>query len=105
LRLSKEKNLLQVIQQNNLSYFSTGEPTFWLTVANRIPDLLDLAITNGISDLHTTMESNLDLDSDHSAVINAKSANIFRKESPPRLCNKRTNWVQFKNIYQWKKIV
>jgi hypothetical protein len=28
LRLSKEKNLLQVIQQNNLSYFSTGEPTF-----------------------------------------------------------------------------
>jgi hypothetical protein len=71
----KGRNLLQVIQQNNLNYLSTGEPTYWPTDANKIPDLLDLVITNGISDLHSTTESNLDLGSDHSAVTITISAN------------------------------
>jgi hypothetical protein len=48
----KGRKLLQIIQQNNLNYFSTGEPTYWPTDANKIPDLLDFAITNRISDLH-----------------------------------------------------
>jgi hypothetical protein len=87
--------LLQVIQQNNLNYLSTGEPTYCPTDANKIHDLLDFAITNGISDLHTIIESNLELESDHSAVTVTISANIIRKETPPTLCNRRTNWVQF----------
>jgi hypothetical protein len=91
--------LLQVIQQNNLNYLST----YWPTDATKIPDLLDLAVTNGISDLNTTMESNLDLESDHSAVTITISANIIRNETPPRLCNRRTNWVQFQ-IYINKKM-
>jgi hypothetical protein len=56
----KGRNLLQVIQQNNLNYLSTGESTYWPTDANKLPYLLDFAI-NGISDLHTTIECNLDL--------------------------------------------
>jgi hypothetical protein len=91
----KGRNLLQTIQQNNLSYLSTGEPTYWPTDVNKIPDLLDSAITNGTSDLHTTTESNLELESDHSAVTIIISANIIWKETPRKLCNRRTNWVQF----------
>jgi hypothetical protein len=73
----KGKDLLQVKQQNNFNYLSTGKPTD----ANKIPDLLDFAITNEISDLHTTIESNLDLEADHSTVTITKSANIIWKEN------------------------
>jgi hypothetical protein len=48
----KGRNLVQVIHQNNLNYLSTGEPTYWPTNVIKIPDLLDFAVTNGISDLH-----------------------------------------------------
>jgi hypothetical protein len=60
-----------------------------------MPDLLDFAITNGISDLHTILESILDFESDRSAVTITISAKTIRKETPPRLCNRRTNVVQF----------
>jgi hypothetical protein len=81
----KEINLLQVLQQNNHNYLSTGKPTYWSTDANKISDLLDFTIINGISDLHTTIESNLGLESDHSAVAITISVNIIRKETQPRL--------------------
>jgi hypothetical protein len=98
----KGRNLLQVIQQNNLNYFSTREPTYLPSDANKIPNLLDFAITNGISDLHPTIESNLDLKSDHSAVTITVSMNIIWKETPPRLCNRHTNWVQFQTYINEK---
>jgi exonuclease III len=98
----KRRNFFQVIQQSNLSYLSTDEPTYWPTDGNKIPDLLDFAITKGMSDVHTTIESDVDLESDHSALTITVSVNIIRKETPPRLCNRCTNWVQFEtyiNIY------
>ena len=45
----KVRNLLHVIQHNDLNYLSTGEPTYWPADLNKNPDLLDFAITNGIS--------------------------------------------------------
>jgi hypothetical protein len=100
----KGRNLMRVIQHNNLSYLSTGEPTYWSTAANKIPDLLHFAITNKISDLHTTIESNLDLASDNGAVTITTSANIILKETPPRLGNRPNKWSNFKHI-SMKKIV
>ena len=38
----------KVIQENNYSYLSTGTPTYWPTEGNKIPDLLDFFVTNGI---------------------------------------------------------
>jgi hypothetical protein len=64
----KGGNLLEVIQQHNLNYFSTGEPTCWPNDANKMPGLLDFSITNGISDLYTTIQTNLDLESDQVTV-------------------------------------
>jgi hypothetical protein len=40
----KGRNLLQVIQQNNLKHLSIGEPTYWPTDVNKITNLLDFAI-------------------------------------------------------------
>ena len=59
----KGMNLLHVIQHHNLNYLSTGEPTYWPADLNKIPELLDFAITNGISGIYSTIESSLDLES------------------------------------------
>lgn len=61
-------------------------------------DVLDLAITKGISHLHSTINSNYDLESDHSPLIITLSADIIWREPPPRLCNNRTNWEIFQRI-------
>jgi hypothetical protein len=98
----KGRNLLQNIQQNDLNYLSTGEPTYWPNDVNKIPASLDSATTNGIPDLHTTMESNVGLESNHNAVTITISVNIIRKETPPRLCNRPTNWVQFQTYINEK---
>jgi hypothetical protein len=98
LMTTKGKNLLQVIQ-NNLNILSTGDPTYWPTDVNKIPDLLDFAIAKGISDIYT----NLDLESDHTVVTITISATIIWKEMPLRLCNRHTSWDQFQT-YINKKI-
>jgi len=45
---TKGRELSRVLHENNYSYLSTGTPTYWPTDAQKIPDLLDLFITNGI---------------------------------------------------------
>jgi hypothetical protein len=58
LTTPKDRNLLNVMQQNNINYMSTGEPTYWPTDLKKI---LDFAITKGISDMYSSMKSNLDM--------------------------------------------
>lgn len=91
----KGRNLLHAIHQNNLKFLSTGEPTYWPSDRNRIPDLLDFAITKGISDIYTKIESSFDLSSDHSAIVITLSASIIWKEPSPKLCTKHTDWKLF----------
>jgi len=62
------RNLLHVTQHYSLNYLSTGEPTYRPADLNKIPDLLNFAITNGISGIYSTIESSLDLESDHSPI-------------------------------------
>ena len=69
LTTPKGRNLLHVMQHNNLNYSSTSEPTYWPADLKKTPDLLDFAITNGISGIYSSIESSLDLESDHSPII------------------------------------
>jgi len=89
--------LLHVLQHNNLNYLSTAEPTYRPAGPNKDPDLLDFAITNGISSIYSTIESSLDLESDHSLIIITLSTSPIWKTQTPRLCNKYTNWIQFQD--------
>jgi len=97
LTTPKGRNLLHVIQNNNHNYLSTGEPTYWPADLKKSPELLDFAITNGISGIYSTIESSLDLESDHSPNIITLSINPIWKIQPLRLCNKYTNWKQFQD--------
>jgi len=97
LTAPKGRNLLHVIQHNNLNYLSTGEPTYWPADLHKTPGLLDFAITNVISGICSTIESSLDLESDHSPIIITLSTSPIWKTQPLRLCNKYTNWKQFQD--------
>jgi hypothetical protein len=88
----------KAIQENNLNILSTGEPIYWPTDSNKIPDLLDFAVTKGISDVYSTIESNLDLSSDHSPIIITITAHVIWKQAIPKLCTRETNWKLFRDI-------
>jgi len=49
LTTTKGRELSKVIQEKNYSFLSTGTPTYWPTDGNKIPDLIDFFVTNGIS--------------------------------------------------------
>jgi hypothetical protein len=93
----KGRELLKVIQQNNLNYISTGEPKYWPTDLNKIPDLLDFAITKGIPDIYSSIETYLDMSSDYSPIIITLTNHVIWKEPPQQLCNRNINWTQFQD--------
>jgi hypothetical protein len=46
------------------------------------------------------IEGNLDLISDHSAILLTLSANPILKESTPKLCTQNTDWSQFGDLIE-----
>jgi len=66
LATTKGTESSKVIQEKNYSFLSIGTPTYWPTDGNKIPDLLDFFVTNGISSTYTDIQSSYDLTSDHS---------------------------------------
>ena len=79
-----------------MEYVSTGQPTYWPTDLNKIPDLLDMFIINGINDNYIDIESCLDIYSDHTPIIITVSTMIIRKSQSPALYNNRTDWDSFR---------
>jgi hypothetical protein len=65
LTTTKGRELAKVIQAQNYSYLSTGSPTYWPTDANKIPELLEFFITNGITATYTDVQPSYVLTSDH----------------------------------------
>jgi len=63
---TKGRELFSLLQENNYSSSSTGNPTNWPTDPTKQPDLLDFFATNGISSTYTDIEPSYDLSSDHS---------------------------------------
>lgn len=94
----KGRQLYQTILENNLQVITSGEPTYWPSDRRKIPDVIDFCVTKGISKHYTKIESCLDLTSDHSPLIVTISTQIIKKEKPPTLYNKKTNWNLFSEI-------
>lgn len=78
---TKGRELASAIHDNNYSFLSTATPSYWPTDQNKIPDLLDLFVTNGISSSYTTVESSYDLSSDHSPIIAMLSSLVIYKKT------------------------
>uniref|UniRef100_A0A6M2DRL9 Putative rna-directed dna polymerase from mobile element jockey n=1 Tax=Xenopsylla cheopis TaxID=163159 RepID=A0A6M2DRL9_XENCH len=98
LTTTRGRELHKAIKSNNLTPLSTGEPSYWPSDPLKIPDLLDFFILKNINSQSTTIESNLDLSSDHSPVILTYSDKIFQSNTGAHsLVNKLTNWELYRN--------
>lgn len=98
LNTTRGRELFKAMSKNNLSHESTGEPTYWPTDRQKIPDLIDFCVTKGIGPNYLKAESCLDLSSDHSPVLITLSSEVILKMKPPVLCNKFTDWAEFRRL-------
>jgi len=103
LTTTKGRELSKVIQEKNYSFLSTGTPTYWPTDGNKIPNLLDFLVINGISSTYTDIQSSYDLTSDHSPIKATLSTLVTVRKPTPHLHNTKTkNCVNYRQITQAK---
>lgn len=77
LNTTKGKNLYDLIMRKKYECISTGEPTYWPSDRNKIPDVIDFCVANGIHRNNIMVESKCDLSSDHSPIIITISTEIL----------------------------
>ena len=103
LKTTKGRELSKVLQENNsYSFLSTGRPTYWPTVGNKTPDLLDFFVTNRISLAYTDIQSSYDLTSGHSPIVATINTSAIVSKPAQRLHNSQTNWDTYSRIIQDK---
>lgn len=94
----KGRNLIKIIMDKNYEVISSGTPTYWPTDPNKIPDILDFFVSNGISNNYINVEPTSDLSSDHSPILLTISTSAKFKDNKPTLVTGKTNWEMFKSI-------
>jgi hypothetical protein len=66
---TRGRKVFNTIVRNNLKYLSTGEPTYWPSDRNKLPDLMNFCVMKGIPQDFIVAKSCFDLSSDHSLVL------------------------------------
>ncbi|XP_052743468.1 probable RNA-directed DNA polymerase from transposon BS isoform X1 [Bicyclus anynana] len=96
---TRERQLFKSTQEMKLECLSGGEPTYWPTDRNKIPDLLDFFITKNIDSNYITVDSCIDLTSDHTPVILNMNTTVTLVNPLLKIYNSRTtNWETFKFV-------
>jgi hypothetical protein len=75
-----------------------GEPTYWPSDRNKLPDLVDFCATKAIHQDFTTVKSCFNFFSDHSPVLNTLTAYELNQEKQPGLGNRHTNLDDYKRV-------
>jgi hypothetical protein len=57
---------LKTMERNNLKHLSTGEPRYWPSDRNKLPDVMDFCVTKGIPQDFAVAKPCFDLSSDQS---------------------------------------
>lgn len=96
LTTPRGRELFKTMQAHNLQQLSTGQPTYWPTDRNKIPDVIDFCVTKGIASNYLKAESSTDLSSDHSPIIITVASKIIIKPKPPTLFNNKTDWIMYR---------
>jgi hypothetical protein len=90
LTTTKARELHKAMRNNNL-HLSTRLPTYWPSDTNKMPDLLGLCIIRVVPTQNFTVESCLDLTSDHTPILVTMFTHILGKLKRPSLYNKHTD--------------
>jgi exonuclease III len=75
------REVFNTMERNNLKHLSTGEPTYWPSYRNKLPDLVDFCVTKGIPQDLAVAKSCFDLSSDHSPVLITLEARAESRET------------------------
>ncbi|GBP77919.1 Probable RNA-directed DNA polymerase from transposon BS [Eumeta japonica] len=98
LTLPRGRELLKSAQSGHMNIISTGQPTYWPTDKDKIPDIVDFCIFKGIANTNISCSSCWDLSSDHSPILVEITAEIRETTRRCTLHNKRTNWPLFRAL-------
>jgi hypothetical protein len=101
LTTTKGRELHKAMRNNNVQHLST-QPTFWPNDTNKLPDLLDFCIIKGIDTQKFTVESCLELKSDHTPILVTMFTHVLGKPNKPSLYNKHTDWNCFRKTLDAK---
>lgn len=96
LTLPRGRELKESLNKNNICILSTGQPTYWPTDPNKLPDLLDFLVYKGLSNLYLSIESCFDGSSDHTPIISTISTSIIERPTRESLYSKNTDWDAFR---------
>jgi hypothetical protein len=94
----KGRELLKTMESNNLKHISTGEPTYWPSDRNTLPDLVDCCVTKGNPQDIAVAESCFDLSSDHFSILITLTADLLNQGNEPILSNKHANLDNFRRF-------
>jgi hypothetical protein len=86
---TKVRELLKVMQNNNLNHLSTLQPTYKPSDPTKIPDLLDLCVTKGIDTKKLAVASCLELTSDRTPILIRVFTHALGKPKKPSLYSKK----------------
>jgi hypothetical protein len=93
---TKGRELFKVMQNNNLKYISTRQPTYWPSDPNKISDLLYFCVTKGTDTKKLALISCLELTSDHTPILITVFNHTLGKSKTPSLYSQKTDWNCFK---------
>jgi len=102
LTTTQARELSKVLQEKNYSFLSTGTTIYWPMDENKIPDLLEFFITNGISTTYIDIQASYDLTSEHTPIIATISISVTVRQPTPRLYNSQTNWEIYRKLVRNK---
>lgn len=102
LTTTRGRQLKLCVDDCKLTTVSTGEPTYWPSDPNKIPDLLDFFILKGFSTHYIKSESCYDSSTDHTPVLLNLSTMVIEYTTPEKLSNKSTDWNSFRETLDEK---
>jgi hypothetical protein len=86
------------MESNNMKHLSIGEPTYWASGRNKLPDVVDFCVTKDIPQGFTAVKSCFNQSSNLSPALITIIADLLNKEKEPSLSNKLTNWDDFRRL-------
>ncbi|KAL4097143.1 hypothetical protein QTP88_021967 [Uroleucon formosanum] len=97
---TKGRELFKSANIIKAQFISPRKPTYWPTDPNKLPEVIDFYVMNGISSNYTKVEGLLELTSDHISVLLSLSSDVIMKQKRMPITNKKTNWDLFRNTLE-----
>lgn len=96
----KGRVLFNTISKMNMDVISSGEPTYWPSDRQKIPDLIDFGVTKSIPRHLVRVDSSLELSSDHTPTIVTlfNPQEIVHPTDDSALTGKKINWLKYKKF-------